>query len=58
MVALEPAQRYEKGYVYGFWILYLRGVAHLKNRQATTRSLTSRKSLTIVGLLRSRNNGF
>jgi eukaryotic-like serine/threonine-protein kinase len=35
LVALEPAQRYEKGSSYGFSILYLRGIAHLKNHQAT-----------------------
>ncbi len=33
IVALEPAQRYQKGSVYGFSILYLRGLAHLNNRQ-------------------------
>ena len=35
LVTLEPAQRYEKGSSYGFSILYLRGIAHLKNHQAT-----------------------
>ena len=35
IVALEPAQRYERGSSYGLSILYLRGLAHLKNHQAT-----------------------
>jgi DNA-binding winged helix-turn-helix (wHTH) protein/tetratricopeptide (TPR) repeat protein len=35
IAALEPAQRYEKGFAYGFSILYLRGIAHLKNHQMT-----------------------
>lgn len=34
-VALEPARHYEGGFVYGFSILYLRGLAHLQNHQAT-----------------------
>jgi hypothetical protein len=33
-VALEPARRYEGGFVYGFSILYLRGLAHMQNHQA------------------------
>lgn len=33
-VALEAARRYEGGFVYGFSILYLRGLAHLQNHQA------------------------
>jgi predicted Zn-dependent protease len=33
IVDLEPARRYEGGCLYGFWIVYLRGVAHLKNHQ-------------------------
>jgi eukaryotic-like serine/threonine-protein kinase len=35
IVALEPARRYEGGFVYGFSILYVRGLTHLKTRQGT-----------------------
>jgi predicted Zn-dependent protease len=35
IVALEPARRYENGFFFGFSILYLRGLAHLKNHQGT-----------------------
>jgi eukaryotic-like serine/threonine-protein kinase len=35
IVALEPARRYEAGAYYGFSIVYLRGLAHLKNHQQT-----------------------
>jgi eukaryotic-like serine/threonine-protein kinase len=35
IVALEPAKRYEEGAYYGSSILYLRGLAHLKNHQQT-----------------------
>jgi len=35
IAALEPARRYEAGAYYGFSIVYLRGLAHLKNHQQT-----------------------
>jgi eukaryotic-like serine/threonine-protein kinase len=35
IVALESAKRYEEGAYYGSSILYLRGLAHLKNHQQT-----------------------
>lgn len=34
IAALAPARRYERGSTYGFSILYLRGLAHLKGHQA------------------------
>jgi eukaryotic-like serine/threonine-protein kinase len=34
IIALESARRFEGGAYYGFWIWYLRGLAHLKNHQA------------------------
>jgi outer membrane protein assembly factor BamD (BamD/ComL family) len=35
IVALESAKRYEEGAYYGPSIVYLRGLAHLKNHQQT-----------------------